>query len=1069
MNTFGCRTTPSFHHRLAACFLALFCAGVINTQAAFIYVTNLTQKISSTGGCSLPEAIYSSEYHNNIAPDPAHLGQFITTQAGVGDGNDTIVLPAGAVLLMSNIIDDVENGMGPTATPVINSDIIIEANGALIEHAANNKYFRAFAVNPGESLTIRNAYIKGFTVKGGEGAVGGGGGMGAGGAIYVRNGILYVDGCTLEGNGAMGGNGSHNGPDTADQAGGGGGLGGNGGRPGNQTAGGEGGGGGGGGSRGNGGPGQDGGAPDGTGGGGGGTLASSTNAFGGANCGANGGGATSENIINGDDGDDADNSCAGGGGGGGQAAGNTSFSYTSGGGGMGSYGGGGGGGGGIADFGSDGGDGGFGGGGGSAQTAGQNVDFTGPSGGNGGFGGGGGAGAGGSLAGGPGSGGAFAGSATIQDGGGGAGLGGAIFSDSSTVKIFNSTFYNNFAVRGLRGDGALGAGDAGAAIFARNGTLEVYNSTIASNQSTGSDGGISVYEDGDSTSFKLYNTIIADNGSNECHSVGSVTLDGSGNLIIQNAGCPGVVTNIDPLLGPLQINYPGTTPTMAIDSSSPAFDAGDDAHCQDFDQRRITRPQFAHCDIGAYELAENLPPVAKCKDVIVTAGPDCTASASTDDGSFDYDNGDHITLVQTPPGPYPLGPTTVTLTVTDSHGASNTCSSTVTVLDHTPPNIACPVNISQGSDPGQCGAVITYPAPLVSDNCGTINTVCSPGTGTFFAQGTTKVNCTATDGSGNTNNCSFTVTIAQPAVCGITVSGNVNGPTICQGNSVILTAANGMKHYLWHGPEQDGATVQTIVVGTPGTYYCTQEQYYGSTNCCSVTVVVNPPPPCSITGNLLITNGLPTTLVGPAGMMSQYWTGPQNNGLASRSNTVIVAGTYTLHLVDSNGCQNACPVTVVNKTPAPCSITASGDAGGLTICQGLTTVLTGANGMSSYLWIGPEQNGATAKSIRVGTQGTYTVQQIDGAGLTNTCSVFLIVHPVPTINIFGTRTFCQGTNTTLYGPDGMKNYLWLGPQHNGFITQSNTVSVAGTYTLQITDSNGCQNALAIPVSAIVCP
>jgi hypothetical protein len=30
-----------------------------------ITVTDLTQKISSTGGCSLPEAIYSSEYHNN--------------------------------------------------------------------------------------------------------------------------------------------------------------------------------------------------------------------------------------------------------------------------------------------------------------------------------------------------------------------------------------------------------------------------------------------------------------------------------------------------------------------------------------------------------------------------------------------------------------------------------------------------------------------------------------------------------------------------------------------------------------------------------------------------------------------------------------------------------------------------------------------------------------------------------------------------------------------------------------------------------------------------------------------
>ena len=48
--------------------------------------------------------------------------------------------------------------------------------------------FRAFAINPGESLTIRNAHIKGFTVKGGDGGSGGGGGLGAGSRM------LYVAG-----------------------------------------------------------------------------------------------------------------------------------------------------------------------------------------------------------------------------------------------------------------------------------------------------------------------------------------------------------------------------------------------------------------------------------------------------------------------------------------------------------------------------------------------------------------------------------------------------------------------------------------------------------------------------------------------------------------------------------------------------------------------------------------------------------------------------------------------------------------------------------------------------------
>jgi hypothetical protein len=83
----------------------------------------------------------------------------------------------------------------------------------------------------------------------------------------------------------------------------------------------------------------------------------------------------------------------------------------------------------------------------------------------------------------------------------------------------------------------------------------------------------------------------------------------------------------------------------------------------------------------------NSPPVAQCQNVSVIAGSLCTASASIDNGSYDPD-GDPITPTQTPPGPYQLGDTLVTLTVTDSKGASSQCTGTVTVIDNTPPTIS---------------------------------------------------------------------------------------------------------------------------------------------------------------------------------------------------------------------------------------------------------------------------------------------------------------------------------------------------------------------------------------------
>ena len=84
----------------------------------------------------------------------------------------------------------------------------------------------------------------------------------------------------------------------------------------------------------------------------------------------------------------------------------------------------------------------------------------------------------------------------------------------------------------------------------------------------------------------------------------------------------------------------------------------------------------------------NNPPVALCQDVtIATASDSCEASALIDSGSYDPD-GDLFTLAQTPPGPYELGETPVTLTVTDEAGETDSCTATVTVVDETPPTVS---------------------------------------------------------------------------------------------------------------------------------------------------------------------------------------------------------------------------------------------------------------------------------------------------------------------------------------------------------------------------------------------
>lgn len=92
--------------------------------------------------------------------------------------------------------------------------------------------------------------------------------------------------------------------------------------------------------------------------------------------------------------------------------------------------------------------------------------------------------------------------------------------------------------------------------------------------------------------------------------------------------------------------------------------------------------------VGTQEVSitVNRAPIALCQNLDLEANDSCVAEGNIDAGSYDPD-GDLITLTYSNEGPYHLGNTTVTLTVTDPFGASDSCIATVTVKDVTSPLI----------------------------------------------------------------------------------------------------------------------------------------------------------------------------------------------------------------------------------------------------------------------------------------------------------------------------------------------------------------------------------------------
>jgi hypothetical protein len=116
------------------------------------------------------------------------------------------------------------------------------------------------------------------------------------------------------------------------------------------------------------------------------------------------------------------------------------------------------------------------------------------------------------------------------------------------------------------------------------------------------------------------------------------------------------------------------------------------------------------------EPAVNTPPDVTCTSVTVAASQSCTASASVNGGVSDP-NGDAVTVVEAPSGPFGLGITQVTLTATDARGFARMCKANVTVVDSTGPAIASASASPSTLWPANHKMVPVSIDAAVSDNC----------------------------------------------------------------------------------------------------------------------------------------------------------------------------------------------------------------------------------------------------------------------------------------------------------------------------------------------------------------
>jgi PKD repeat protein len=331
---------------------------------------------------------------------------------------------------------------------------------------------------------------------------------------------------------------------------------------------------------------------------------------------------------------------------------------------------------------------------------------------------------------------------------------------------------------------------------------------------------------------------------------------------------------------------------------------------------------------------------------------------------------------------------------------------------------------------------------------------------------------------------------------------NFTAVTVCQGTATTFTNTtnnNGLSVSSWFWDFGNG---QTSLLQTPPPHpYLGAADYTvvlraqadnGCVDEVTKVVTVASIPIAGITADAPLTfcSGEKVTLSVPLNSDYAYiWkrSGATITGAVTNTYVAQISGSYTAAVTNTKGncttISSSVPV-VVNNTPVAPLITAGGNQ---TFCQGDSVMLSAAN-TNGYIYQWRLNSGAVGTNLNqysANASGIYSlvVTNSDGCSAYATNTITVNVNPkptLPTVNISGPATFCQGGSVEMsVVNDNSVGYQWEkdGTGMSGALTNSYVAQAPGTYSLKISNSNGCfiksenvsVNVLPIPASPSISP
>lgn len=324
---------------------------------------------------------------------------------------------------------------------------------------------------------------------------------------------------------------------------------------------------------------------------------------------------------------------------------------------------------------------------------------------------------------------------------------------------------------------------------------------------------------------------------------------------------------------------------------------------------------------------------------------------------------------------------------------------------------------------------------------------------------------TVSDNDGCSETVTFSITQSAAISIGVPTVTNASCGAATGSINLSATGGNGLYSYVWQPNVGISGVLNNLAAGT---YQVTVSDTDGCSATASATVGSNGSPNISISNSSNPSCGLANGAIsvsanGGSGAGYAYTWFPNVSNGSSAAN--LAAGTYTITVTDSNNCSATTSATLSN-------------ASGPTLAAPTTTQPSCGNNNGSisfaalagvtYAWSPNVSSSNNANNLGA---GTYTLTVTDSNGCTDTEQVSLNNSTPPSISVSSTTNeSCGNANGSISisvtNGTGVIGYTWTGSSSTS-PTASNLT--AGTYTVSVSDSNGCTDTQAVTLTNSAAP